>query len=154
MTQTELLKKMSDIERDSLECKKAQDKLLEDVRAVMLAIGSNSGVRGKSVVNDVLAGQFPNLVFQECNPELDYAGDIDYVAKVGKYQFGIQIKFVMNSDNLKHHSMSGRMQASFNDFTEEFGGKVFVVYNQNGEIANTDVIECIRNEIVRLQNLS
>ena len=154
MTQTELLKKMSDIERDSLECKKAQDKLLEDVRAVMLAIGSNSGVRGKSVVNDVLAGQFPNLVFQECNPELDYAGDIDYVAKVGKYQFGIQLKLIMDNDSIERHSMSSRMQASFNDFTEEYGGKVFVVYNQNGEIANTDVIECIRNEIVRLQNLS
>ncbi|MBR4898134.1 MAG: hypothetical protein IKZ48_05050 [Prevotella sp.] len=153
MTKEELLQKLSDIERDTIECKKAQEKLFEDVRTVISALTSTSCIREKSVVNDVLAKLFPNLVFEECNPELDYAGDIDYVAKVGKHQLGIQVKLVMDSDNLEHHSMSERMQASFNDFTEEFGGKVFVVYNQNGEIVNPDVIESIRKEIARLQSL-
>jgi hypothetical protein len=36
-----------------------------------------------SVVNDGLAKIFPELVFEESAPELDHAGDIDYVAKIG-----------------------------------------------------------------------
>ena len=45
------------------------------------------------------------------------------------------------------------MKASFNDFTEQYGGKVFVVYSQKGEIANKDVIDSIREEIERLRRL-
>lgn len=46
-------------------------------------------MREKSVVNDGLAKTFPDVLFEESDPELDHAGDIDYVAKVGTYQFGI-----------------------------------------------------------------
>ena len=55
--------------------------------------------------------------------------------------------------NFGGYSLSERMKASFNDFTEKYGGKVFVVYSQKGEIANTDVIDNIRQEIERLQSL-
>ena len=41
-------------------------------------------IREKSVVNDGLAKKFPNVVFKESDPELDHAGDIDYVALVGE----------------------------------------------------------------------
>ena len=110
-------------------------------------------IREKSVVNDGLAKKFPNVVFKESDPELDHAGDIDYVAEVGNYQFGIQIKPVTANANFDGYSLSERMKASFNDFTEKFGGKVFIVYSQKGEIANTEVIDSIREEIERLQNL-
>ena len=43
-------------------------------------------IREKSVVNDGLAKIFPAVLFKESDPELDHAGDIDYVAKVGIYQ--------------------------------------------------------------------
>jgi predicted helicase len=46
-------------------------------------------LREKSVVNDGLAKLFPNITFEESDPELDHAGDIDYVAKVGDKAFGI-----------------------------------------------------------------
>lgn len=49
-------------------------------------------IREKSVVNDGLAKLFPDIVFEESDPELDHAGDIDYIAKVGEKTFGIQIK--------------------------------------------------------------
>ena len=39
-------------------------------------------LREKSVVNDGLSKVFTNIVFEESDPELDHAGDIDYVAKV------------------------------------------------------------------------
>ena len=110
-------------------------------------------VREKSVVNDGLAKKFPYVTFEESDPELDHAGDIDYVAKVGKYQFGIQIKPVTANANFGGYSLSERMKASFNDFTEKYGGKVFIVYSLKGEIANKDVIESIEKEIERLQNL-
>ena len=110
-------------------------------------------IREKSVVNDVLAKKFPIVKFEESDPQLDHAGDIDYVAKVGKYQFGIQIKPITANANFGGYSLSERMKASFEDFTEKYGGKVFVVYSQKGEIANTDVIASIGHEIERLQNL-
>ena len=110
-------------------------------------------IREKSVVNDGLAKKFPEVIFEESDPELDHAGDIDYVAKVGEYQFGIQIKPVTANANFGGYSLSERMKASFNDFTEKYGGKVFIVYSLKGEIANKDVIESIEKEIERLKNL-
>ena len=110
-------------------------------------------IREKSVVNDGLAKKFPTVVFKESDPELDHAGDIDYVAEVGNFQFGIQIKPVTANANFGGYSLSERMKASFNDFTEQYGGKVFVVYSQKGEIANKEVIDSIREEIERLRRL-
>lgn len=108
--------------------------------------------REKSVVNDGLAKIFKDVEFMESDPELDHAGDIDYVAKVGKYQFGIQIKPVTANANFGGYSLSERMKASFEDFTEKFGGNVFVVYSLDGKIANQEVIESIANEIKRLRS--
>ena len=36
----------------------------------------------KSVVNDGRAKIFPEIEFEESEPELDHAGDIDYIGKV------------------------------------------------------------------------
>lgn len=110
-------------------------------------------MREKSVVNDGLAKTFPDVLFEESDPELDHAGDIDYVAKVGTYQFGIQVKPITANANFGGYSLSERMKASFDDFTETFGGKVFVVYSQKGEIANTEVIDNIAAEIERLKSM-
>ena len=108
-------------------------------------------IREKSVVNDGLAKIFPNVIFEESDPELDHAGDIDYVAKVGEKAFGIQIKPVTANANFGGYSLSERMKASFKDFTEKYGGKVFIVYSLKGEIANKEVIDDIQNEIQRLE---
>ena len=110
-------------------------------------------IREKSVVNDNLAKRFKDVVFEESDPELDHAGDIDYVAKVGKYQFGIQIKPVTASANFGGYSLSERMKASFDDFTEKYGGKVFIVYSQKENIANKEIIDDIEKEIARLKSM-
>lgn len=110
-------------------------------------------IREKSVVNDNLAKKFKDVIFEESDPELDHAGDIDYVAKVGNYQFGIQIKPITANANFGGYSLSERMKASFEDFTERFGGKVFIVYSQKEVIANTEVIDEITSEIERLKSL-
>lgn len=110
-------------------------------------------LREKSVVNDGLAKIFHDIDFEETDPELDHAGDIDYIAHVGKWQFGIQIKPITANANFGGYSLSERMKVSFNDFTAKYGGKVFIVYSQKGEIANKEVIAKIQAEIERLKKL-
>lgn len=110
-------------------------------------------LREKSVINDGLAKQFPDVVFVESDPELDHAGDIDYVAKVGDKAVGIQIKPVTAKANFGSYSLTERMKASFADFTERFGGKVFVVFSLDKEIANKEIVDEIRNEIERLKKM-
>lgn len=108
--------------------------------------------REKSVVNDGLAKVFKDVEFIESDPELDHAGDIDYVAKVGSSQIGIQIKPVTAKANFGGYSLSERMKTSFDSFTEKYGGKVFVVYSLDGEVANKEVIDSISKEIQRLKD--
>ena len=107
-------------------------------------------LREKSVVNDGLAKIFPNIIFEESDPELDHAGDIDYIAKIGNKALGIQIKPVTAKSNFGNYSATERMKANFADFEEEFGGKVFVVFSLDGEIANKEIINEIQKEIERL----
>jgi hypothetical protein len=109
-------------------------------------------LREKSVVNDGLAKIFPKVRFEESPSELDHAGDIDYLGYVSENKaFGIQIKPVTAQSNFGNYSVSERMKASFETFTRDFGGKVFIVYSLDGEIANKEVIEEIRKEIEHLK---
>jgi len=110
-------------------------------------------IREKSVVNDVLAKIFTDVVFQESPPELDHAGDIDYIVKIGDKAMGIQIKPITSRSNFGNYSATERMKASFASFEEDFGGKVFVIFSENGDITNIEVIESIREEIKRLRNM-
>lgn len=107
-------------------------------------------IREKSVIEDNLAKEFPNVKFEESDPELDHAGDIDYLGWVGKKAFGIQIKPVTAKANFGNYSATERMKASFSDFTEKFGGQVFVVFSIDDKIKNEEVIEQIAVEIKRL----
>ena len=108
-------------------------------------------LREKSVVNDGLAKIFTDVVFEESDPELDHASDIDYIAKIGKKAIGIQIKPVTAKANFGNYSATERMKASFAEFEEKFGGKVFVVFSLDGEIANKEIIKDIQMEIERLK---
>lgn len=110
-------------------------------------------IREKSVVFDSLADEFPDYEFEESDPELDHAGDVDFVINVGDYKIGLQIKPVTAKSNFGGYSLSARMKSSFDDFTEMFGGKVFIVYSLKGEVANEDVIPAIAREIKRLERL-
>ncbi len=107
-------------------------------------------VREKSVVYDGLAKIFTNIEFKETDPELDHSGDIDFTAAVGNSQIGFQIKPITANSNFGGYSLSERMKHNFDDFTRQFGGKVFVIFSMKGEIANQDVIADIENEIKRL----
>jgi hypothetical protein len=109
-------------------------------------------LREKSVVYDGLAKHFPEVKFEETPPELDHSGDVDYFGWIGENAFGIQIKPITAKANFGNYSPTERMKASFSDFEAKYGGKVFVVFSLDGEIANIEVFELIKNEIERLLN--
>ena len=110
----------------------------------------------KSVINDGLAKIFPEIEFEESDPELDHAGDIDYLGKVGDKYFGIQIKPITANANFGNYKITERMSASFQDFQEKYGGKVFVIFSiRTGDkkvIKNKDIVDKIKAEIERLRN--
>ncbi|MBS1775528.1 MAG: hypothetical protein JSS64_04520 [Bacteroidetes bacterium] len=93
---------------------------------------------------------FPNIKFEESDPELDHAGDIDYLGWVGDKAFGIQIKPVTAKANFGNYSATERMKASFEDFTKKFGGQVFVIFSIDDKIKNEEVVGQIDQEIKRL----
>ena len=109
-------------------------------------------IREKSVVNDGLAKVFPSVKFEESPSELDHAGDIDYLGYVGEKAFGIQIKPVTAKSNFGNYSASERMKASFQAFETDYGGKVFIIFSLDGEIANENVLKDIEKEVARLKN--
>ncbi len=110
-------------------------------------------LREKSVVNDGLAKLFPGITFEESDSELDHAGDVDYIAKVGSKAFGIQIKPVTAKANFGNYSPTERMKASFLNFEKQYGGKVFVVFSVDDKIENQEIIDQIEKEITRLKKL-
>lgn len=107
-------------------------------------------IREKSVIEDNLAKTFPNVRFEESDPELDHAGDIDYLGWIGDKAFGIQIKPVTAKANFGNYSATERMKASFDDFTKKFSGHVFIVFSIDDKIKNEEVIKEIAQEIKRL----
>lgn len=110
----------------------------------------------KSVINDGLAKLFPDVDFEESDPELDHAGDIDYIGKIGQKAFGIQIKPITANANFGNYNITDRMSLSFQDFEEKFGGRVFVVFStrtgNKKDIVNKEIVKEIETEIERLKN--
>jgi len=115
----------------------------------------NGFVLEKSVIYDNLAKKFPDVEFEESDPSLDHAGDIDYIGKVGGKAFGIQIKPVTASANFGNYNVTERMQHNFDKFEESYQGKVFVVFSsREGNkkvIRNSEVLDDIGKEIARLK---
>ena len=109
-------------------------------------------VTEKSIVTGGLSKRFPSIRFEESSPELDHAGDIDYMAWVSKKACGIQIKPVTARANFGGYSLTERMKASFEEFTEAYGGKVFIIFSVDGEIGNPEVLDQINAEIHRLES--
>ena len=111
----------------------------------------------KSVINDGLAKIFPEIEFEESDPVLDHAGDIDYLGKVGNKAFGIQIKPITANANFGNYKITERMSSSFQNFEKKYGGKVFVIFSiRMGDkkiIKNKEIIDEIKAEIMRLKNI-
>ena len=108
----------------------------------------------KSIIYNKLAHKFPDVTFEETDPQLDHAGDVDYVGKIGERAFGIQVKPVTANASLGNYSVTARMQDSFRQFERDFGGKVFVIFSVDDHIKNTEILDEIQHEVNRLKSLS
>lgn len=107
----------------------------------------------KSVIYDNLAKRFATVIFEENDPELDHAGDIDFIGKINDKAFGIQVKPITAHASLGNYDVSARMEQSFKDFEEKYGGKVFIVYSTEDKVRNNDIFDKIQAEIDRLNLL-
>ncbi len=107
----------------------------------------NGFSREKSVVFDNLAKEFPELVFEESDSDLDHAGDIDYIAKVPEtYKtIGLQIKPITANFAFSGYSVTDRMKKNFAFFENTYGGKAFVVFCEKEKIVNKEVVKQIRD---------
>lgn len=108
----------------------------------------------QSIIDDVLAKDFPNIIFEDSDTDLEHTGDVDYIGKVGNKGFGIQIRIVRANSNAHEFKPSERMQAAFESFEEKYGGKVFIIFStkvgNKKVIQNKDVLTEIQKEIERL----
>jgi hypothetical protein len=90
--------------------------------------------------------------------EWDRAYNVDFYIPVGDKAIGIQIKPTTYTQTPELHNWRQWMQTSHRRFTKKHGGKVFIVFSvkegKAKKIANPEVIEEIRQEIARLQDIS
>ena len=122
----------------------------------------NPYIQPKSVNQDGLVVCFPNVRFVETydalneigtnfDDDITYLSDVDCLGYVGEKAFGVQVKLMVAGRANGSYSVSERMKHSFSDFTSDFSGKVFIVFDLDGEIGNPEIIGEIADEIARLQ---
>jgi len=106
------------------------------------------------LVISTIKKEFQQIRFDsfEVEHDPDLCLDIDYLGWVGDKAFGIQIKHVTVNSYQDDYTVSDRMQNSFRDFQEIFGGQVFVIYKANNKIINKEVFNKIASEIERLSS--
>jgi hypothetical protein len=84
---------------------------------------------------------------------------VDFFIPVGNRYIGIQIKPITYSQTPELHKWQQWMQDAHERFHQDQGGRVFIVFSvteRGGKkrIWNTDVLEAIRQEIQRLQEMT
>jgi hypothetical protein len=80
---------------------------------------------------------------------------VDFFIKINDKYLGIQIKPVASGQALNQYQWIEMLKVKHEKFEKKFGGKVFFVYSTKTTtgkktIYNTEVIEQIREEILRL----
>ena len=144
----EALREIREVDSDRIEIEIPERFRNRKIEVIIVPADETTG--GKSVRTQ-LEEKFEDVKFEETEPELDHAGDIDYIGRVGDKAFGIQIKPVTANANLASYSITARMEESFRNFEEEFGGKVFIIFSVDKDIDNMEILEDIQKEINRLK---
>ncbi len=134
-----------------------EDDCIRYVREVVI----NRTYEGYETEKETVYKQLEHTLGVKLEPapdEWDRAYNVDFYIPVGDKAIGIQIKPTTYMQTPEPHNWRQRMQASHQRFTEEYGGKVFIVFSvkegKAKKIANPEVIEEIKQEIARLQDIS
>ncbi|MBN1805138.1 MAG: MjaI family restriction endonuclease [Sedimentisphaerales bacterium] len=89
--------------------------------------------------------------------EWDRLYNVDFYIEVGSKYIGLQIKPVTFEHTFEDYKWKDMQQVSHRKFQEKFGGNVFTIFpiksGKKKEIHNKEVIEEIKKEIRRLQDL-
>jgi len=108
-------------------------------------------------------GQLEGLLDVKIQPapdKWDRLYNVDFFVKVGDSYIGLQIKPIsFNGGTIQLPEIfkeKSIQEETHRQFTEMYGGKVFYIYSfkngQKKEIYNMDVIDEIRNELIRLRS--
>jgi hypothetical protein len=108
---------------------------------------------------ETIYGQLEAAVERKIEPapdKWDRAYSVAFFIKLNNYYLGIQIKPIASGQALNQYQWIEMHQVNHAKFEKEFGGKVFFVYSIKSstgkkKIYNAEVIEHIREEIVRLK---
>ena len=119
----------------------------------------NRTYEGYKTEIETIYGQLEGAVARRIEPapdNWDRAYSVDFFIKVNEKILGIQIKPNASGQSLNQYQWIEMHKVNHAKFEKEFGGKVFFVYspkNSAGKktIYNTDVIEQIKKEIIRLK---
>ena len=100
-----------------------------------------------------------DLKIEPAPDEWDRLHNVDFFIKVKDKYIGLQIKPAGGVSHIPQIFKEGSIQKATHDkFTEKYGGKVFYVISikagRNKIIHNTEVIDEIKQEIIRLQHSS
>ncbi|MBF0203143.1 MAG: MjaI family restriction endonuclease [Desulfamplus sp.] len=103
-------------------------------------------------------GQLSNLLDVKIEPspdKWDRLYNVDFFIKVNEKYIGLQIKPVSSINSIPQIFKEKEIQKNTHiKFTDEFGGNVFYIFSikdgKNKKIYNTEIIDEIRKEIVRL----
>ncbi|MGB4775377.1 MAG: MjaI family restriction endonuclease [Daejeonella sp.] len=110
---------------------------------------------------ETIYGQLESAVERKIEPapdNWDRTYSVDFFIKIGTKFIGIQIKPIASGQALNQYQWIEMHMVNHQRFEIDFGGKVFFVYSTKTSagkktIYNTEVIEQIRQEIKRLENL-
>jgi len=115
---------------------------------------------GYMTEKETVYGQLQDILKVKIEPapdEWDRLYNVDFFIKIKNRYLGLQIKpagFPYITEILKEMEIQKRTQKKF---TEKFGGKVFAIFsvkeNDKKVIHNKQIIEEIKKEILRLENL-
>lgn len=108
---------------------------------------------------ETIYGQLESILNEKIHPapdRWDRSYNIDFYIQIGEKYIGLQIKPISNGRSLNQYQWIQMHQKNHRRFENEFGGKVFFIFSIKSTgnkkiIHNTDVIEDIKNEIMRLK---
>ena len=124
----------------------------------MLQLVINRTYDGYTTEVSTIYGQLSNILNIQIEPapdKWDRLYNVDFFIKINEKYIGLQIKPVSNISSIPQIFKEKEIQRNTHaKFTNEFGGNVFYIFSikegKNKKIYNTEVIDEIRTEIIRL----
>ncbi len=119
----------------------------------------NRTYEGYKTEIETIYGQLEGAVERKIEPapdNWDRTYSVDFFIKINDKFIGIQIKPIASGQALNQYQWIEMHKVNHAKFEKEFGGKMFFVYSTKSSagkktIYNTEVIEQIRKEIIRLK---